>query len=114
MILSELLDSPVHDDEGRRLGFVVDVRLALDGAVLGLLASPRVVGLLVSPHTGTSFLGYERREDQRPAVLGRLLRWRHRGTFLVQWSDVTLVDDGAVRLAPGYRRWSATLRRTTS
>ena len=114
MILSELLDTPVHDGEGQAVGFVVDVRLALDGPFEGPLAAPRIVGLLVSPRTGTSFLGYERRDEQRPALLAHLLRRRHRGTFLVQWPDVVAVEEGSVRLRASYRRWSPMLRRTGS
>ena len=112
MILSDLLDSPVLDAAGDRLGFVVDVRLVLDGPLDGTVARPRVEGLLVSPRTGSSFLGYERRDDQRPAVLARILRARHRGTFLVRWQDVAEVDTREVRLAEAYRRWSPVLERS--
>jgi len=106
MILGDLLDAPVHDGAGRPLGFVVDVRLVLDGPVTGLLAAPRVHALLVSPRTGTSFLGYERTDVRSPALLARFLRWRHRGTFLVDWSDVAVATGDAVTLVDGYRRWS--------
>ncbi|MGY4643200.1 PRC-barrel domain-containing protein [Cellulomonas sp. URHB0016] len=106
MILGDLLDAPVRDAAGRRLGFVVDVRLVLDGPVTGLLAAPRVHGLLVSPRTRTSFMGYERTDVRSPALVARYLRWRHRGTFLVLWSDVDVASGQAVTLADGYRRWS--------
>ena len=109
MILGDLLDAPVREAGGRTLGFVVDVRLVLDGPVDGLLAAPRVHGLLVSPRTGTSFLGYERTGVRSPALVARWLRWRHRGTFLVHWSDVESVVPGAVRLRDGYRRFSPDL-----
>ena len=75
----------------------------------GRLAAPRLHGLLVSPRTGTSFLGYERTGVRSPALLARWLRWRHRGTFLVHWSDVEAVAPGAVRLREGYRRFSPDL-----
>jgi hypothetical protein len=106
MILGDLLDAPVRDAAGRTLGFVVDVRLVLDGPVTGLLAAPRLHALLVSPRTGTSFLGYERTDVRSPAVLARFLRWRHRGTFLVDWSDVEVAEGRVVTLVDGYRRWS--------
>jgi hypothetical protein len=106
MILGDLLDAPVRDAAGRPLGFVVDVRLVLDGPVVGLLAAPRVDGLLVSPRTQTSFMGYERTAVRSPAVLARFLRWRHRGTFLVHWSDVEVASADVVTLVDGYRRWS--------
>ncbi|MET0789787.1 MAG: PRC-barrel domain containing protein [Cellulomonas sp.] len=109
MILGDLLDSPVVDAAGTRLGYVVDVRLALDGPLDGLLAAPRLHGLLVSPRTGTSFLGYERNGVNAPAVLARWFAWRHRGTFLVRWADVRSVSGEAVALREGYRRFAADL-----
>jgi hypothetical protein len=106
MILSDLLDAPVRAASGDLLGYVVDVRLVLDGPLDGgILVTPRVHGLLVSPRTGTSFLGYERTDVRSPALLARWLRWRHRGTFLVHWADVAAVG-GDVTLAEDYRRWS--------
>jgi hypothetical protein len=119
MILGDLLDAPVYAD-GRQLGFVVDVRLVLDGPVKGLLAAPRVVGLLVSARTGATFLGYERTDTNAPALVWRYLAWRHRGTFLVLWEDVVGVTGGAQRgtgdarvdLRPGFRRWSPALAPT--
>jgi hypothetical protein len=109
MILRDLLDATVTGASGEPLGYVVDVRFVLDGPLDGLLAAPRVHGLLVSRRRGTSFLGYERTEVRSPALLARWLRWRHRGTFLVHWQDVTGVEIGAVRLRPGYRRFSPLL-----
>ena len=109
MILGDLLDSPVLGPDGARLGFVVDVRFALDGPLDGLLAAPRLHGLLVSPRTGTSFLGYERNGVNAPAVLARWFAWRHRGTFLVRWADVESVGREAVTLRQGFRRVSAGL-----
>ena len=115
MLLSDLLDAPVRDSDGRALGFVVDVRLALDGPLDGVLAAPRLHGLLVSPRTGTSFLGYERTDENSPALLARWLRHRHRGTFLVPWEDVLPPDETHTPPAPtvtlrrDYRRWSPAL-----
>lgn len=122
MILGDLLDSRVLDHDGGALGYVVDVRLAL---VLGAqdqaaetsettpLAESRrrdavecveVVGLLVSPRTQTSFLGYERSEVRSPWLIAAIVRRLHRGTFLVAWQDVLGIEDGAVRLAEGFQR----------
>jgi hypothetical protein len=109
MILGDLLDAPVTGPTGERLGYVVDVRFALDGPLDGLLATPRLHGLLVSPRTGTSFLGYERSGVRSPALLARYFAWRHRGTFLVHWEDVAAVAPGAVRLVGGFRRFSPVL-----
>lgn len=111
MILSDLLDAPVRDAAGEHVGYVVDVRFVLDGAPAGpgTLAAPRLHGLLVSPRTGTSFLGYERRDVRAPWPVAQLVRWRHRGTFLAHWTDVAAVDGAGVHLAPGARRFDATL-----
>ena len=109
MILGDLLDAPVSDPSGERLGFVVDVRFVLDGPLDGLLAAPRLHGLLVSPRTGTSFLGYERTGVSAPWPVGSFLSWRHRGTFLVHWEDVASVAPGRVGLVADFRRFSPAL-----
>src|SRR4051794_37862424 len=109
MILGDLLDAPVRGSSDEPLGYVVDVRFVLDGPLDGQLAAPRLHGLLVSPRTGTSFLGYERTGVRSPALLARWLRRRHRGTFLVPWADVEAVAPGAVRLRDGFRRLSPDL-----
>jgi sporulation protein YlmC with PRC-barrel domain len=107
MILSDLLRSEVLDDTGRRLGYVADVRLRLEGHARPPRA--RMVGIIVSPRTRSSFLGYERAVLGRPVILDRLLRWVHRGSFFVAWEDLQRFDDERVRLRAGYRRESATL-----
>ncbi|WP_421734161.1 PRC-barrel domain-containing protein [Cellulomonas sp.] len=109
MILGDLLDSPVRDADGRALGYVVDVRFVMEGPVDGLLAALRLHGLLVSPRTGTSFLGYERTGVNAPALLARWFAWRHRGTFLVHWDDVQAVTRDAVVLHAGHRRYAPDL-----
>lgn len=73
-------------------------------------ATPRVLGLIISPRTKSSFLGYERSDADAPVMLAALLRWRHRGTFLAAWDDVARVGSDLVRLRSGYTRYSAMLR----
>ncbi|MBE9927918.1 PRC-barrel domain containing protein [Cellulosimicrobium cellulans] len=136
MILGDLLDARVLGPGGEDLGFLVDVRLALDtlpddGPPAGgadpddahpedralneqvrrrsRVGRARVVGILVSPRTGTSLLGYERTGVTAPWPVPQLVRRRHRGTFLVPWDDVAAVGQGEVRLAQGYRREDAAL-----
>jgi len=112
MILSDLLDLPVQDSTGGRLGFCVDARLVLDGpAGGGPLAGARLHGLVVSPRTRTSFMGYERSGVRRPWPLGALLERRHAGTFLLLWDDVVGVEGGRIVVADGAVRYDAALER---
>jgi sporulation protein YlmC with PRC-barrel domain len=111
MQLSELLGLPVRDDGGHFLGTVIDARVAL-----GERADqpPQLVGVLVSPRSRASFLGYERTETTQPRVLSAILRWRHRGTFLASWEHVGRIDADTVRLRKGYVRFSPVLRASES
>ncbi|WP_431837942.1 PRC-barrel domain-containing protein [Cellulomonas sp. Y8] len=115
MILSDLLDAPVRAADGTPLGWVVDARFVLDGPVDppgaggGVLAVPRLHGLLVSPRTSTSFLGYERTDVRAPWPVAHWLRRRHRGTFLAHWADVASVDADGVALVAGARRYDPAL-----
>lgn len=110
MQLSELLGVAVHDSTDRRLGTVIDVRLAVSGDVNRGPEPPMVFGLVVSPRTRSSFLGYERSQVRQPALVAALLRWRHRGTFLALWIDVSAVTANAITVRPDYRRYSPILR----
>lgn len=103
MILSDLIGHEVRDADGRRVGRVVDARFRLESASNPSRA--RLVGLVVSPRSATSYLGYERIGVSRPVVLAHLLRWLHRGSFLVPWEDLAQVESGGrVLLREGYRR----------
>ena len=68
MQLSEMLGLSVHDAAGRRLGTVTDVRLALSSDPDGHPGPPSVFGLVVSPRTGSSYLGYELSQVRSPAA----------------------------------------------
>jgi sporulation protein YlmC with PRC-barrel domain len=109
MILSDLLHSSVHDSSGIEVGRVVDARFVIDGAPHQLLADARLEGLIVSPHSGSSFLGFERTDANAPWPIVALLRWRHRGAFLVAWSDIAVIDTERVELRPGFERLPVTL-----
>jgi hypothetical protein len=110
MQLSDLLGVSVLDAAGHRLGTVTDVRLAIPGVLDSHPGPPAVFGLVVSPRTGSSYLGYERSQVSRPAVLAALLRWRHRGTFLTLWTDLHTVSTDHITVRDGYQRYSAQLR----
>ncbi|MGW0163494.1 PRC-barrel domain-containing protein [Mycobacterium sp. NPDC003323] len=106
MQLSDLLGVRVRDQTGRRLGTVTDVRLVVpDGA-----GEPAVFGLVISPRTASSYLGYERSQVRRPALLAAVSRWRHRGTFLALWADLQTVRADGITIREGYRRYSPALR----
>jgi hypothetical protein len=109
MILSDLLGTPVHDSEGVRLGTVADARFIVDGTPRQLMADARLFGLVVSPHSASSFLGYERNGLTQPWPLARMLRWRHRGSFLVMWADIAQLGRESVRLRDGFTAYSPVL-----
>jgi sporulation protein YlmC with PRC-barrel domain len=109
MILGDLLGSPVHDGRGRCVGRVTDARFAAEAGPGRPPGGARLVGLVVSPHSASSFLGYERNGVTRPWPLAGLLRWRHRGSFLVLWEDIAALGPDAVRLREGYTAYSPAL-----
>jgi hypothetical protein len=69
------------------------------------------VGLVVSPRSASSYLGYERTAASRPVLIDRFLRWRHRGSFVVAWRDIRRIDlePHRVTLRAGYTREDASL-----
>jgi hypothetical protein len=112
MQLSDFLGLRVIDAAQHPIGTVIDVRLTVNGDPTHNPPTPRVLGLVISPRTRSSFLGYERSGANAPAMLAAMFRWRHRGTFLAAWEDVARVRSGLVSLRPGYTRYSAVLRNT--
>ena len=110
MQLSELLEQRVLDHDGQRLGNVIDVRLAISGDMDNQPDQPVIFGVIVSPRTTSSYLGYERSEVRSPALLAALLRWRHRGTFLTLWTDISSINADGITLKQGYQRYSPILR----
>ena len=110
MQLSEFLGLQAIDAAQHPVGTVVDVRLTMTGDPEQDPAAPQVLGLVISPRTKSSFLGYERSGADAPVMLAALFRWWHRGTFLAAWNDVARVTSDLVRLRAGYTRYSAVLR----
>ncbi|MFP3467008.1 PRC-barrel domain-containing protein [Leifsonia sp. SIMBA_070] len=109
MILSDVVGLTVISSDGERLGKVVDLRFVLDGPPDGLLAAARLYGLVVSPHSRTSFAGYERTGVDAPAPIARFLRWRARGSVLVLWSDLASMTDAVIHLRAGATLYSPRL-----
>jgi sporulation protein YlmC with PRC-barrel domain len=109
MILSDILGHPVVDADGVRLGTVLDLRFVIDGTPGQLLADARLDGLVVSPRSRRSYLGYERSEVNAPTVINSIVTWLHRGTFYVQWDAVAVISRDRVQLRRGYHRFDAHL-----
>ena len=112
MILGDLLGTAVHDADGNRVGRVADARFVVGGDPTQPMADTRLLGLVVSPHSAASFLGYERTGLTQPWPIVNLLRWRHRGSFLVLWDDISQMGPGSVRLREGYTAYSPALARS--
>jgi sporulation protein YlmC with PRC-barrel domain len=83
--LGHLLHLPVVAPSGRSLGGVLDVRVTAHGDVAGLLVGRGGPG---------SLLGYERRRDQGPWLVGNAIRWLHRHSGYVARGDVVEIDWG--------------------
>ncbi|MDR6989571.1 sporulation protein YlmC with PRC-barrel domain [Paenarthrobacter nitroguajacolicus] len=111
MILTDMMGCDVTDNDGQRLGEVSDVRFAVDAAPGQLLSQARLVGIVVSPRTASSFLGYERQGLTQPWPVAQLLRWWHRGSFLVLWEDIAMVGAREVSLRPGFSAYDSRLTR---
>jgi sporulation protein YlmC with PRC-barrel domain len=111
MILTDILGMDVLDADGMRLGEVSDVRFAVDSTPGRLLSRARLVGIIVSPRTASSFLGFERQNLTQPWPIAQLLRWRHRGSFLVLWEDIALMGPKSVNLRGDFTPYESGLTR---
>ena len=80
MIITDLLGSRVFGPDF--LGFVSDVRFILESESVG--QPVRLHGIIVSPYARSSSLGFERSGVRSPWPIAALVRWRHRGSFLVR------------------------------
>lgn len=109
MQLSEILGLRVCGPGSEPVGTVVDIRLTSSMSDEDP-STPTVLGLVISPRTRSSYLGYERSDADRPRLLAAILRWRHRSTFVASWADVARVDPQQIILRAGYTRYSPVLR----
>ncbi|WP_441962085.1 hypothetical protein [Mycolicibacterium houstonense] len=109
MQLSNLLGLRVLDAGHHPVGTVVDVRLKMAGDRTDHPRAPELVGLVVSPRTRSSYLGFERTGINAPAIIARIATWRHRGTFLAAWDDVARISSDHITLRAGYGRQPAGL-----
>jgi len=112
MRLSELLGVDVQTDDGRRLGYVADVRLIQDGPLLGgVTAAFRIAGLVVVERRHTRLLGYNR--DVGPWIIRATVRALAGEVTYIGWDDLASIDEGRITLrrghAPTPHRHDATL-----
>jgi hypothetical protein len=84
----------VLDPGGARIGRVLDARFEPDADHLVLCS------LIVGHGRPGSLLGYDRRADQGPWLVRRVVRWLHRHTVIVAAEDADIDwAAGSVRLA---------------
>jgi len=103
VIITDLLGARVSS--GEFVGFVSDVRFVLDTRSMD--HPVQLYGIVVSPHARSSSLGYERSGVRSPWPIAALVRWRHRGSFLVRWEDVKRIDEHRIELRAGFTKVSS-------
>jgi sporulation protein YlmC with PRC-barrel domain len=98
--LNQLLQMPVQDPAGRRLGRVLDVRLERETTEPG--ERIRVIGLVVGQGRPGSYFGYDRRPDMGPWLVRVGVRWLHRHSAYVDLEDLSELDwdAGVIRVDP--------------
>lgn len=98
--LNQLLQMPVQDPAGRRLGRVLDVRLERETTEPGQRI--RVIGLVVGRGRPGSYFGYDRRPAMGPWLVRVVVRWLHRHSAYVDLADLDEMDwtAGVVRVDP--------------
>lgn len=99
MRAGELLGAAVVDPQGRKCGVVVEIRSRAEEEP-GHRPVLVVTGFIIGRHRWR-LLGYERSDEQRPALLRAIVRRLHRRTRYATWDDVD-VQPGVLRL---HTRW---------
>ena len=96
MRLSEFVGSEVRDGNGRRVGFVLDVRVVQDGPeVQGFGPTFRISSLLIGKRPAVR-LGLERPEIKGPMLLRFVDRYMERHRRLVKWQQVQSAEPGSI------------------
>jgi sporulation protein YlmC with PRC-barrel domain len=98
--LNQLLQMPVQDLDGRRLGRPLDVRLERETSDPG--ERIKVIGLVVGRGRPGSYFGYDRRPDMGPWLVRTVVRWLHRHSAYADLSDLEELDwdAGVIRVDP--------------
>jgi sporulation protein YlmC with PRC-barrel domain len=99
--LNDLLQMPVQDPEGVRIGRVLDVRLEPETSEPG--ERIRVIGLVVGHGRPGSYFGYDRRPEMGPWLVNKVVRWLHRHSAYVSIEDLDALDwdAGVIRVDRG-------------
>jgi hypothetical protein len=98
--LNELLQMPVQDLAGVRLGRVLDVRLERETSDPG--GRTRLIGLVVGRGRPGSYFGYDRRPDMGPWLVRTVVRRLHRHSAYLDLEDLDELDwdAGVIRVDP--------------
>lgn len=89
--VGDLLGMNVLGAAGHSLGVINDLRVSWrkDAHARNEFV---VAALIVGPGRAGGLLGYDRRQEQGPALVRAIVRRLHRGSLLVPWHDVATVD----------------------
>jgi sporulation protein YlmC with PRC-barrel domain len=93
--MNDFLEMTVVDRAGVELGQVLDVRVTPEP---GRRQRLPFTGLVVGRGRPGSLLGYDRRGDQGPWLVSRLVRRIHRHSGYLSWADVVEIDWDARRI----------------
>jgi hypothetical protein len=98
--LNQLLQMPVQDLDGVRLGRPLDVRLARETSDPG--ERIKVIGLVVGRGRPGSYFGYDRRPDMGPWLVRSVVRRLHRHSAYADLTDLEELDwdAGVIRVDP--------------
>ena len=100
MRLTDFLGSHVIDADGRKVGYITDVRLVQDGPILGEFgAAFRVHGIVVGRSTIGAHMGFERRNVRGPWMLKRFFALIQGTPRYVGWGDIASIEEETVRIA---------------
>ena len=101
MRLSELVGLDVHTADGRRLGYLADVRLVQDAPMIGpYSAGLRLDGIIVVQRRHTRLLGYDR--DVGPWLLRFLVRTLTADVIYIPWDQSHRIEDGRLTLTASH------------
>jgi sporulation protein YlmC with PRC-barrel domain len=98
--LNQVLQMPVQDLEGRRLGRPLDVRLDRETSDPG--ERIKVIGLVVGRGRPGSYFGYDRRPEMGPWLVRTVIRRLHRHSAYVDLTELEELDwdAGVIRVDP--------------